>query len=185
MGKKTNEKGFSYLEVIFAILIMTIGIVAALSAISLAMMRETIVENKNNARQITTAALESIFAVRDLRSGTNVNNANNPLNNWGALSNNVNTGGIFTPGWTPIRRNPGPDGINGTADDVCPAAVTCAGNTSAVVPGYERSIIITDIPEKGISAIRKKKIQISVRYTVGQTQRFETITTVITDLPFN
>ena len=185
MCKKNDQKGFSYLEIICAILIMTIGIIAALSAISLAMMNATGAETKNSARQISTAALESIFAVRDMRSGTSFSNVGNPLNNWAALNNNTITGGIFASGWKPVREHPGADGISGTADDTCAANVNCPGNNSKVIPGFERSIIITDINEEGIPVIRKKKIEISVRYFVGQQQRTETIRTIITDLPFN
>ncbi len=182
MNNKENQSGFSYLEVIFAIMIMSIGVGAMISAISLAMMRESESDNKNLARQISSSALESIFAARDLRN-------ENPLNNWEAINNTSVTDGIFLEGWTPVRLDAGFDGINGTADDACTTGTNCTvgGNTnsSEEIRGVTRQIIITDIPETGIPTIRKKKVEISVRYTAGQQTRTETITTLITNLPFD
>ncbi len=182
MTNKNNQSGFSYLEVIFAIMIMTIGVGAMISAISLAMIREAESDNRNIARQISSSALESIFAARDLRNA-------NPLNNWNAINNTTVTDGIFVTGWTPVRLDAGFDGINGTADDACPTGQNCtvAGNTnsSAEIPGFQRQIIITDLPETNIPTIRKKKVEISVRFIVGQQTRTEKITTLITNLPFD
>lgn len=171
------------MEVIFSILIMTIGIVAVLSSISMAMLREMEGDNKNIARQITASALESIFAVRDLRN-------ENELTNWEAVNNTTVTNGVFLTGWTPVRESSGIDGINGTADDACAVGTACAGtggytNTSNVRENFERRIVITNIPETGIPEIRKKKIEVSVRYLSGQSTRTETVTTIITNLPFN
>jgi type II secretory pathway pseudopilin PulG len=181
MKNKNNQSGFSYLEVIFAIMIMTVGVGAMLSAISLAMIRQAETSSKNTARQVTSSALESIFAARDLRN-------NNPLNNWAALYNDTTVGGIFKSGWTPVRLDAGKDGVNGTADDACATGQNCTvgayTNTSPEMAGVQRQIIIADIPEAGIPTIRKKRIQIDVRYNVGQQVRTEQIITLITDLPF-
>lgn len=177
-----NQSGFSYLEVIFAIMIMTIGVVAMVSAISLAMLREAESENKNIARQVTSSALESIFAARDLRN-------TNPLNNWDGINNDTVPNGVFLSGWNPIRLDAGRDGINGTADDACTTGQNCSvgayTNTSPEIKGFERQIVITDVVEAGIPAIRKKQIDIRVRYVMGQQTRTETITTLITNLPFD
>lgn len=183
MCNKNNQNGFSYLEVIFSILLLTIGMVAVLSSISMAMLRGQIGESKNTARQMTSSALESIFAVRDLRN-------NNLLNNWDAINNTTTAPGVFMTGWRPVRASSGIDGINGTADDACNVGIACPGtgvytNTSAVNIGFQRMIVITNLPEAGIPEIRKKRIDISVRYFTGQNQQVETISTIITNLPFN
>lgn len=182
MKNTESQSGFSYFEVVFAIMIMTIGVGAMMSAISLAMIRETESDSRNVARQISSSALESIFAARDLRNS-------NPLNNWDAINNDTVTGGIFMSGWTPVRLDGGQDGINGTADDACATGQNCTvggyTNTSAEIKGFEREVVITDIPETDIPVIRKKKIEISVRFVVGQQKRTEKITTLITNLPFD
>ena len=183
MQSNNAEKGFSYIEVIIAIMIMTIGILACLSAISFAMFREQQAENRNTARQITSSAIESIFAARDLRN-------NNALNTWASINNTTaSVPGIFQSGWTPIREDAGSDGIHGTSDDACQTGVSCpsggATNTSAEVQGFQRSIVITDIAEPGISTIRKRKLEISVRFNAGQIVQNETVSTIISDLPFD
>ena len=183
MQSNNAEKGFSYIEVIISIIIMTIGILACLSAISFAMFREQQAENRNTARQITSSAIESIFAARDLRN-------NNALNTWASINNTTASfPGIFQSGWTPIREDAGSDGIHGTADDACQTGVNCPSggstNTSAEVQGFQRRIVITDIAEPGIATIRKRKLQISVRYNAGQIVQTETVSTIISDLPFD
>lgn len=177
-----GEEGFTYIEIIFSIIVMTIGILACLSAISYAMLREQEAESRNTARQITSSALESIFAARDLRN-------NNVLNNWTALNNdNASTPGIFVSGWTPIRENAGIDGIQGTADDACTSGTNCQvgayTNNSRQIDGFQRRILFSDVVETGVPRIRKRKIEVTVRYTAGQLTREETVTTIIADLPF-
>ncbi|MEZ5425457.1 MAG: hypothetical protein R2747_04250 [Pyrinomonadaceae bacterium] len=179
-----NEQGFSYVEVIVAILIMTIGILAMLSAISLAMLRAKESDSRNTARQITSSALESIFAARDLRN-------NNPLNNWSAIDNNTagTPAGIFVSGWTPIRESGGLDGIHGTADDACATGTNCTvgtyTNSSPEMVGFERKITITNVIINGSPDPARKNVEISVRFRTGQLVRTETINTIVADLPFN
>ncbi len=184
MQSKNGEKGFTYIEVIIAVVIMSIAILGCLSAVTYAMFREQQSENRNVARQITSAALESIFAARDLRN-------ENALNNWEAINNTApaTPDGIFISGWTPIRREAGLDGIQGTADDACPTGTHCQvgtyTNTSAEIAGFERRVIFSDIVETNVLRIRKRKVEISVRYFANQLLQEETITTIIADLPFN
>jgi Tfp pilus assembly protein PilV len=184
MQRDDCENGFTYIEVIIAVIIITVGIMACLTAVSFAMFREKQSESKNVARQITSSALESIFAARDLRN-------NNVLNNWDAINNKIpaTPQGIFISGWTPIRQEAGFDGIQGTADDACLSGTNCTvgdyTNTSPEINGFERKISFTDIVEPNVPKIRKKKIEVSVRYFVGQLLLEETITTIIADLPFN
>ena len=185
MQSKNGEQGFTYIEVIFAVIIMSIAILGCLFAISYAMFREQQSENRNEARQITSSALESIFAARDLRN-------KNALNNWAAI-NNTNPAstpdGLFVSGWTPVREEAGKDGIQGTLDDACATGTNCQvggyTNTSPEIPGFERRIVFTDIVETNIPRIRKRKVEITVRYFANQLLQEETITTVIADLPFN
>lgn len=183
---KNNEKGFTYIEVIIAILIMTIGLLATLSAISYAVIRARESEQRNNARQFTAAALESIFATRDL---TQANPALSALRNWDAVANNTpgTPQGIFLIGFNPIRQDSGRDQIEGTADDACPSGSNCPGtggytNSSQEIDGFQRQIIITDLVDPGTTIIRRKKITINVTYSAGQARRTETVSTIIANL---
>lgn len=181
-GKFASQKGLTYIEVMIAIVILTVGILAQLSALTFTMIRVRENEQRNSSRQIASSAIESIFAARDMGSI-------NGLNNWSAVNLSTNSAdGIFVPGWHPIRRDPGKDGIHGTKDDACfytaQCVVTGYTNSSELDTNFEREIVITDIAEPGFTKIRKKRIDVKVRYFVGQLLREETISTVIADLPF-
>ena len=182
MKEPKNQSGFSYLEVMIAITILTIGIMAQLTALSFSMLRATESESRNAARQIAASTIESIFAARDLGNA-------NGINNWDAINlNTVNPNGIFVAGLRPIREDSGIDGITGTADDACAAGTNCTvgsyTNASALVDGLEREIVITDIVETGIPEIRKRRIEVRIRYFVGQLEREEVLSTIVADLPF-
>lgn len=181
--KEKNQDGFSYIEVMIAIIILTVGILAQLSALSLSMLRATESENRNEARQIASSTLESIFAARDLGNA-------NGIKNWDAINlSDVNPEGIFKSGWNPIREDAGIDGIHGTDDDACAYYTNCTvggyTNSSEVNYGFERRIEIIDVSEPGFTEIRKRRIEVKIRYAVGQLIREETLSTLIADLPFN
>lgn len=178
-----NQEGFTYLEVMIAIVILTIGVTAQLSALSLTMVRARGTEQRSTARQVSSSTIESVFASRDIGIASNISN-------WNAINTkDINpTDGVFEAGWRPIRMDPGNDGIQGTADDACAGTGACIvganTNNSAIMIGLQRKIEITDIPEAGVTRIRKKRIAIKIRYYIGQLQTEEELSTIIADLPF-
>lgn len=181
-SKNTNQEGFTYIEVMIAIVILTVGILAQLSALSLSMLRASESEQRNAARQLASSTIESIFAARDLGNA-------NGISNWTAVNmSNVHADGIFKPDWNPIREDAGQDGIHGTADDACAYGTNCTvgtyTNSSKVVSGFQRKIEITDIVEPGVPVVKKRKLDVKIAYFVGQTPRIETLSTLIADLPF-
>lgn len=181
--KKETQSGFTYLEVMIAIVIITVGVTAQLSALSLTLVRTRSTQERNIARQISSSTIESIFAARDLGSATGISN-------WDAINTKdvdaVN--GIFEAGWQPVRENPGLDGIHGTADDACAATGPCTvgaySNNSAVLRGFDRKIEISDIVEGPNLRIKKRRVVVKVRYFIGQLQTEEELATIIADLPF-
>ncbi len=185
MPIKNNENGFTVIEVIIAILIMTIGILSLLSAISYAAMRGREAEQRNTARQLTNAALESIFATRDLQQVGGSAGPATALDNWNTAVANTTPAtplGIFLPGYNPIREDSGRDGIEGTADDACQSASCVVGtytNSSPIIKDYEREIIITSIFEPNSTVSNRRNVVINVRYFAGQVQRIETVSTII------
>lgn len=180
MRNKDNQNGFTYIEVIIAILIMTIGILSLLSAITYAVLRERESEQRNTARQLTNAAMESIFAIRDLQQ---VVGATTAIDNWNAVANvGATPQGIFLTGYNTIRKDSGKDGIEGTADDACSTTTCVVGaytNSSDVIKDYQREIIITNIFEPNSIISNRRKVVINVRYFAGQLQRVETVTTIV------
>lgn len=180
--KKENQDGFTYIEVMCAMVIMLVGILAQLSALSFCILRQNEAEQQNMARQIASSTLESIFAARDLGK-------EDGINSWDTINtSDKNKNGLFVPGWFPVRQSPGKDGIQGTKDDACAANIQCQSNgyanTSQLIPGYERQIVITDIQETSNSTVKKRRLEIKIRYFIGQAQREQTFTTIISDLPF-
>lgn len=179
--QKNREQGFTYIEVMCAVVILMVGILAQLSAISLSMLRQRESEKQTAARQLANSTLESIFAARD-------------LGNTGGLAsfstiNNTTTStpaGIFLPGWNPVREDSGEDGIHGTADDACVATAPCVvgsyTNNSPLSTDFQRQIVITDITESG--RVKKRRVEVTIRFYVGQLQREQSLATIIADLPF-
>jgi Tfp pilus assembly protein PilV len=167
--RKNEQGGFSYIDVIIAILVTSIGILAMTGALTANLIRAHGMTNQVMAKQMATSTLESVFAARDIaKTGA--------LEGWDAVGNvgsNIVDGtpkGIFATDWTPIREKTGPDGVFGTADDACASGSTCPGasTTNQIIQGYERRIVITDIPDTTFgTTIRKRRVEVTIRYKVS------------------
>ena len=181
--KSRFEAGFSYIDVMIALLILMVGILALLSGISGSILQSRGHEQQLLAKQFATSTIESIMAVKETdpaRLGWDAvgNVGSNPN------SSGVNQG-IFLNGIQPVLLNPGSDEVIGTADD-----------TGTQVAGLSRRIVITDIcdPERpspiicnpaGTSAVRIRSVAVTITYNVGGLQRQELLTTVLTDYGTN
>lgn len=157
-----RQKGFALLETLIAIVVLMIGLLAVLATFAMAIGNTTSVQLDSVARQKAGEALESIFTARQTSQIT-----------FDMIQNVGNGTGIFTPGFTPLT-DPGPDGLDGTGDDVPAAPVQLPGssgvitNTAADVlvdlGNFTRQIQITDVP--GNPNVRQ--IVVTVRYPVPQ-----------------
>lgn len=176
----SSEKGFSYIDVMIALVILMFGVLAMLAAVSWSLVQANGHEQQVLAKQVATSTLESIMSVKEtdpLRLG------------WPAVGNvgsnpdpasGVNQG-IFVTGFQPVRVDAGPDQVIGTADD-----------TGTTVTQLQRRIVITDVcdPDRpspvictpaGTAPVRMRAVEVTVRYNIGGLQRDETIRTVLTD----
>jgi Tfp pilus assembly protein PilV len=180
--KQNNEKGFSYVDVMIAIVLLMVGVLAMTSALTANLVRTYRLDEQITAKQIAASTLESVFSARDIaRTGV--------LNSWDTVRNVQTTtlqpdeaNGIFLTGWKPVRRTSGADGVSGTADDACAAGSICAGNANnPEIPNFERQIEITDINGIGFTTVKERKIVITVRYRVKQIYFQEQITSIIAD----
>jgi prepilin-type N-terminal cleavage/methylation domain-containing protein len=125
--KHNTEGGFTLIEVMISIVIMTIGLLALIATFATAIAATASSQDDLIARQKALDAMESIYTAR--------NSQQIPF----AEINNVANGGIFLSGAQPLLCA-GPDGMVGTADDVacnapdtgaaCPDKVECL-----VLPG--------------------------------------------------
>ena len=108
--RSTPEKGFSLIEVMFSIALMTVGLVSLLGVFGLAMASTQTSMQNSISKQIANEAMEGILTARETQNLT-----------WGQIAN-TGVGGIFLSGLQPVDC-PGADGIIGTADDAaCGAA---------------------------------------------------------------
>ena len=176
--KRTSEAGFSYIDVMIALVILMVGILALLAAISGSILQQRGQGQQTLAKQVATSTMESIMSVKETdptRLG------------WKAVGNvgsNPNTAGvfqgIFVTGNQPVLTDAGPDEVIGSADD-----------TGTPIAQLQRRIIITDVcdPDRrspicsppGTAAIRIRSVQVIITYNVGAIQRQEQLTTVLTD----
>ncbi len=182
--KLKSEAGFSYIDVIIAIVILTVGILALLAALSGSMLQAKGHEQQLLAKQIATSTMESIMAAKEtdpIRLGWNSigNVGSNP-----DPATGVNQG-IFVTGLQPVRVDAGSDEVIGTADD-----------TGEIVPQLQRRVVITDVcdPDRpspaicspaGTAPVRIRSVQVTITYHVGGLQRQEILTTVLTDYAVN
>lgn len=183
--KNKGENGFSYLDVIIAIVILMVGVLALASALGSNLARSFESEKRIVSKQMALSNIESIISARDIkRAGV--------IEGWdsvGNVGNNPVNGvprGIFLTGWNPIREDMGADGVAGTADDACAGTNPCPGsppNTSAVIPDFQREVVIEDIddPERPspTNEIARRRITVNIRFNINGQVRTETVSTIV------
>lgn len=142
-----GESGFTLVEAVFAIFILTIGLVGTAAAITYALQYGAISRNVTKAKLMVVASFEEIESLRNSRrlDFKQIANAGSVDNNG---ASNPFTG--FSTGFRQIPGNPGTDGVYGTADDVPDA--------SPSRNGFTRQITITNISSN------IKKVEVKVRY---------------------
>jgi prepilin-type N-terminal cleavage/methylation domain-containing protein len=114
----SSEQGFSLIEVLIAMVVMTIGLVAVLASLTTAITATQSAQEDLIARHKALDVMESIYTARNSQQVSF------------AQINNVSAGGIFVDGTLPLLCA-GPDGIVGTADD---APCLTNGATGASCP---------------------------------------------------
>lgn len=161
-SSKRGEEGFSLIEAVMAIMIITIGLIGTAAAITYALEFGAISRNVGNAKLVIVSTVEEVESLRNTRRLDF-----KQIANVGDVDNNgtPNTFNGFSDGYKEVSLNPGPDGVNGTDDDLRNAgADNTYGTTddfddpSLVRSGYVREITITNLNTT------LKKVEIKVRY---------------------
>jgi type II secretory pathway pseudopilin PulG len=174
---RSGERGFSLVEVLFAAVILMVGLLSMVAVFGYALATTQTVQEDQIAKQKAQELMENIFTARDTQQITFAQIANTP-------------GGIFAPGMQPLV-DTGPDGLAGTADDVsfnpaltgCPASINPTGVECIKLPGpdgmlgtaddtymvlgnYQRQIAITSwLNPDGTINPNLKQITVTVQYT--------------------
>jgi prepilin-type N-terminal cleavage/methylation domain-containing protein len=123
--KLRSQRGFTLIEVMIAIVIMSVGMLAVLASFATAISATASAQEDLIARHKALDAMESIYTAR--------NSQQLPFTS----INNVAAGGIFLPGALPLLCA-GADGIVGTADD----APCTAPDTGAACPGGVECLVL-------------------------------------------
>ena len=165
--RKQTERGFSLLEVVISMAVLTVGLVSLLGVFGLAMASTQTSQQDMIAKQLANEALESIVTAR-----------NTSQVSWLQVQNIAN-GGIFMNGANPIYLA-GADGIVGTADDAVAGEQTLtepgpdgifgtSDDVSIPLTGYQRAILISPVYDsQGNLVTTLRGVNITVQYTTTQ-----------------
>ena len=175
--RKQAERGFSLLEVVISMAVLTVGLVSLLGVFGLAMASTQTSQQDMIAKQLANEALESVVTARNTSQihWDDVQNVGAPC------SGSAGTCGLFVTAATSIYKagadgifgttddsiagmqtltEPGPDGIFGTADDL-----------SIPLTGYKRTILISPVVDSNNNVVSSLRgINITVQYSTTQTR---------------
>ena len=184
---RSSERGFTIIETMIAIAIMSIGILTLIAAFASAVSTTQTSQENLIARQKAMEAMESVYTARNSQQIAFAQIANFPT-------------GIFTAGATQLLCS-GTDGLVNTTDDAnCPANAPCAAGPECVVlPGpdgilgtsddqamslgnFTRQVAISNVlnPDGTVNATLKQ-ITVTVSYipTGSTTTRSYTVNSLI------
>ncbi|HWX40127.1 MAG TPA: hypothetical protein VN345_03160 [Blastocatellia bacterium] len=137
-SRLASEGGFSLVDIMIAISILMIGVIALLGTMTIGLVTTGRGQQQLIAKQYVTSTMESIFSARDL---------NNPnITSFGVIANDTTTGGLFLSGKQPIYNSTGNDGIIGTKDDGWGSdGIKGTPDDLTSVTGMQREIKITQV----------------------------------------
>jgi len=185
-----GETGFSLIEVMIAVVVMSVGVLAIIASLASAVAATQSAEEDLIARQKALEGLESVYTAR--------NSQQIPFSEVA----NTSSGGIFLTGSQKLLC-PGPDGLVGTKDDapctessgaVCPnGGVECwvlpgpdgvlgtPDDVTMSLANFSRTITISPVKlPSGVTNANMMAIAITVSYTTpGLPARSYTVNSLI------
>ncbi len=157
-----SEAGFTLIEMVIAMLIMLIGLLALAATIAFALAVSNKGRSVTNTKLLVVSILEQMETLRNTKQLTygQISNAGH-VDDTGATDNFAG----FPNDFRDVSINPGPDGIFGTSDDLIDAGPDHTYgtnddfvNTALARPGYSRQIVITPLSDN------LKKIQVTLKF---------------------
>jgi len=171
-----NERGFSLVETVIALGVLTVGLLTATAVLSSGLLMVSTAPDDLTATQKAVEAVESVVSARDTRTLT-----------WAQMQNVAGAsgedGGVFIDGPQQIRLA-GPDGIVDTADDTGIETITLPGRDEAMgtiddetvrLDAFRREIAIRDV------SANLRSVTVTVTYRAGRAIRTYTLTTFISN----
>jgi prepilin-type N-terminal cleavage/methylation domain-containing protein len=164
--RRTIARGFSLIETLIAVLVLTVGAIGMASVFLYGMQSASSSPNDLIATQKAAEAIESVFSARDSHTLT-----------WAQLRNTAN-GGVFLGGARDMT-TPGLDGILDTADDGGIESVDLPGpdqllgtgdDTTQTLSAFKRQIAITD------SGDNLRIVTVTITYPSGPMTRTYSVT---------
>jgi hypothetical protein len=142
----SGERGYSFIEVLAAMLILTGGLLPLVGLFSMAVQRMTASTPMLMAREKAREAIESVHAARDTGTAS-----------WASIRNAAEAG-VFLDGPQPIK-HPGNDGLVNTADD---------GAIEVPEAEFTREIAINPLVSEitGVTDPNLREVRVTVRYKV-------------------
>jgi type II secretory pathway pseudopilin PulG len=175
---RSNSAGFSLLEVIFALGILTVAVLGLAGVMVAGLGQLNGSPSTVIAAQKAAQAVEAVFAARDSHALT-----------WEQVRNvhgdSGNDGGVFLDGSRPLTLA-GSDGLVNTADDPDPTEtmllpgpdnqIGTADDRTIVLDGFTREIAIRDVPGQSGNL---RSITVTITFPSGARHETYTLTTYI------
>ncbi len=174
MMNNRNESGYSMVDVMIAIAILLVGVLALVGATARAIVQTTQSQDALIAKQYASSTIEAIFSARDLDTL-----------GWDAVGNVGSAevpGGVFVTGEQGIWPTAGADGIVGTDDDSAgPNGSPGDSDDGTPAEGFRREITIANVPDplRPNATPSLRRIDVTISYTVGGKRYRETFTTYV------
>ncbi len=164
--RNSLQQGFTLIEVMISMVVLSVGLVALLGVMGMAMAATQGSQERAVAKQLANEAMEGILTARET--------ANIP---WSSIQNQGN-GGIFLSGMQQIY-NAGPDGIIDTADDAGSGEQTLqlpgpdgifgtADDVFLPLTNYQRQIDIEPVVVGGAPLGNLRSVTITVQFQTPQ-----------------
>lgn len=156
-----DERGFSLVEVIVATMVLAVGLLPLVGIFAVGVQQMGASTPMMLAREKAREAIESVHAARDTGEAS-----------WATIRN-VAQGGVFLDNAIAIK-NPGPDGLVNTNDDLAQADQLPAGL-------FTREIDILNLNFDGTATVNPnlREVRVIVRYRLNQVWRTYTLITYI------
>ena len=160
-GRAQDERGFSLVEVTVATMVLAVGLLPLVGIFAVGVQQMGASTPMMLAREKAREAIESVHAARDTGEAS-----------WATIQN-VAAGGVFLDNAIAIK-NPGPDGLVNTADDLAQVDQLPSGL-------FTREIDILPVNNDvggGVNS-QLREVRVIVRYRLNQVWRTYTLVTYI------